>query len=63
MIQIGTKKALDNYLLFRKNFQGDEERILHHLIAAYLGITPTQLSSAGSRNNYPSRSKRIKISL
>jgi CRP-like cAMP-binding protein len=44
MIQIGTKKAKDNYMLFQKNFQSDEGRIPQHMIAAYLGITPTQLS-------------------
>jgi CRP-like cAMP-binding protein len=44
MIQIGTSKAEDNYLQFRNNFQGEEDRIPQHLIAAYLGITPTQLS-------------------
>lgn len=44
MIQIGTKNALENYLLFQNNFRNYEERIPKHLIAAYLGITPTQLS-------------------
>ena len=44
MIQIGTKKAEDNYLLFQKSFRSDEDRIPQYLIAAYLGITPTQLS-------------------
>jgi CRP-like cAMP-binding protein len=44
MIQIGTKKAQDRYLLFRDKFPDDEERIPQHLIAAYLGVTPTQLS-------------------
>jgi CRP-like cAMP-binding protein len=44
MIQIGTKKAIDNYLLFQKKFQNYEGIISQHLIAAYLGITPTQLS-------------------
>jgi CRP-like cAMP-binding protein len=44
MIQIGTKKAIDNYLLFQQSFQSDAELIPQHLIAAYLGITPTQLS-------------------
>ncbi len=44
MIQIGTNKALENYLLFQKNYDGYEHLIPQHLIAAYLGITPTQLS-------------------
>lgn len=44
MIQIGTKNAQDNYLSFQNNFRKYEERIPKHLIAAYLGITPTQLS-------------------
>ena len=44
MIQIGTKKAVVNYLLFQKSFQSHEGHIPQHLIAAYLGITPTQLS-------------------
>jgi CRP-like cAMP-binding protein len=44
MIQIGTRKALDNYLLFQNNFQREEDRIPQYLIAAYLGITSTQLS-------------------
>ena len=44
MIQIGTKKAEDNYLLFQKKFQNEEGHIPQYLIAAYLGITPTQLS-------------------
>jgi CRP-like cAMP-binding protein len=44
MIQIGTKKAEDNYRLFQKNFQSHEVFIPQHIIAAYLGITPTQLS-------------------
>jgi CRP-like cAMP-binding protein len=44
MIQIGTQKAQHNYLLFQNKFQDDEGCIPQHLIAAYLGITPTQLS-------------------
>jgi hypothetical protein len=44
MIQIGTKKAEDSYMLFQKSFQSEESLIPQYLIAAYLGITPTQLS-------------------
>ena len=49
MIQIGTKKAEDNYLLVQKKFQSHEVFIPQHMIAAYLGITPTQLSRIKSK--------------
>jgi CRP-like cAMP-binding protein len=60
MIQIGTKKAEDNYLQFQNDFHKYEECIPKHLIAAYLGITPTQLSRI--RKKYPERGKRLRAS-
>jgi CRP-like cAMP-binding protein len=62
MIQIGTNKALDNYLLFQENFQREEDHIPQHLIAAYLGITPTQLSRIRkSLSNVQQERKSIKL--
>ena len=43
-IRLLSEEALSNYLMFRENFPGLEDKIPHYHIASYLGITPTQLS-------------------
>ncbi len=43
-IRLLSEEALSNYLMFRRNSPGLEDKIPHYHIASYLGITPTQLS-------------------
>ena len=43
-INLLSETALNNYLIFKKDFPNLEDKIKHFHIASYLGITPTQLS-------------------
>ena len=43
-IRLLSEEALNNYLIFQKDFPNLENKIPHYHIASYLGITPTQLS-------------------
>ena len=43
-INLLSETALNNYLIFKKDFPNLENEIQHFHIASYLGITPTQLS-------------------
>lgn len=43
-ISLLSNKALNNYLLFLKNYPNLIDQIPHYQVASYLGITPTQLS-------------------
>jgi len=43
-IRLLSEEALSNYLMFKENYPGLENKIPHYHIASYLGITPTQLS-------------------
>ena len=43
-ISFAAQSATERYLTFQNDFPGLENRVAQHIIALYLGITPTQLS-------------------
>lgn len=50
-LQIATQPAAERYADFRRQFPGIEHHLPQYEVAAYLGITPTQLSRIRARLN------------
>ncbi len=48
-LQLATQPAAERYADFRRQFPGIEDHLPQYEIAAYLGITPTQLSRIRAR--------------